>query len=167
MVPGKRLGTFIVMWPPLNPSMSATVIDRNAGNGKVFSFYREYFRRARKPTRSFHADNELDQTSISQYDFPFRPQLVRSCRLKRIGACVRFRQSLASLERRTPSARDLERDGPGVVPDRRALPIAGGDPDEKAITTALLDEFGFDAVDAGPLSEAGASIAGCSFTARG
>jgi predicted dinucleotide-binding enzyme len=49
---------------------------------------------------------------------------------------------------------DLERDGrAGGLPDRRALPIAGDDPEGKAITTTLLNEFGFDAVDAGPLSE--------------
>jgi hypothetical protein len=34
---------------------------------------------------------------------------------------------------------------------RRALPIAGDDPAAKATVAALLDEIGFDAVDAGPL----------------
>jgi predicted dinucleotide-binding enzyme len=37
--------------------------------------------------------------------------------------------------------------------DRRALPVAGDDAAAKAIVSTLLDEFGFDAVDAGPLDE--------------
>jgi 8-hydroxy-5-deazaflavin:NADPH oxidoreductase len=37
--------------------------------------------------------------------------------------------------------------------NRRALVIAGDDPAAKGIVTRLLDEFGFDTVDAGPLRE--------------
>lgn len=37
--------------------------------------------------------------------------------------------------------------------DRRALVIAGDHDDAKATVTGLLDEFGFDVVDAGPLAE--------------
>jgi 8-hydroxy-5-deazaflavin:NADPH oxidoreductase len=49
---------------------------------------------------------------------------------------------------------DLDRDGkPAGTPGRRALPIAGDDAEGKAIAAKLLDEFGFDAVDAGPLAE--------------
>lgn len=49
---------------------------------------------------------------------------------------------------------DLEKDGrPAGDPERRALPICGDDAEGKAIATKLLDEFGFDAVDVGPLSE--------------
>lgn len=36
--------------------------------------------------------------------------------------------------------------------DRRALPLAGDDPDAKKIVADLIDEIGFDAVDAGPLA---------------
>jgi len=36
---------------------------------------------------------------------------------------------------------------------RRALAIAGDDADAKAVVVELLDTFGFDAVDAGPLAE--------------
>jgi predicted dinucleotide-binding enzyme len=36
---------------------------------------------------------------------------------------------------------------------RRALVIAGDDPEAKATVTHLLDQFGFDTVDAGPLRE--------------
>ncbi|SDZ34291.1 NADPH-dependent F420 reductase [Herbiconiux ginsengi] len=51
-------------------------------------------------------------------------------------------------------AADLTVDGsPAGTPGRRALPIAGDDDAAKATVTALLDEFGFDAVDAGPLAE--------------
>lgn len=39
------------------------------------------------------------------------------------------------------------------TPGRRALVIAGDDEDAKARVARLLDQFGFDPVDAGPLSE--------------
>ena len=38
-------------------------------------------------------------------------------------------------------------------PNRRALAIAGNDAAAKAEVSKLLDQFGFDTVDAGPLSE--------------
>jgi predicted dinucleotide-binding enzyme len=51
-------------------------------------------------------------------------------------------------------SKQLAEDGtPAGTPGRRALPIAGDDADAKATVTALLDELGFDAVDAGPLAE--------------
>ena len=42
---------------------------------------------------------------------------------------------------------------PAGTKDRRALVIAGDDRDAKAEVAALLDQFGFDTVDAGPLRE--------------
>ena len=49
---------------------------------------------------------------------------------------------------------DLEKDGrPAGSPGRRALPLAGDDAEGKAIAATLHDAFGFDAVDAGALSE--------------
>jgi len=42
---------------------------------------------------------------------------------------------------------------PAGSPNRRALVIAGDDPAAKATVTHLLDQFGFDTVDAGPLKE--------------
>ena len=42
---------------------------------------------------------------------------------------------------------------PAGSKNRRALVIAGDDKEAKATVTRLLDEFGFDTVDAGPLSE--------------
>ena len=50
--------------------------------------------------------------------------------------------------------RDLEVDCRAAgAPDRRALPISGDDVQAKRIVTGLLDQFGYDTVDAGPLSE--------------
>lgn len=49
---------------------------------------------------------------------------------------------------------DLERDGrPAGSPDRRALPLASDHPDARALATELYEQFGFDAVDCGPLAE--------------
>lgn len=49
---------------------------------------------------------------------------------------------------------DLEKDGRAAgAPDRRALPLAGDDIEGKAIAARLYEEFGFDAVDVGPLAE--------------
>ncbi|HEY7058533.1 MAG TPA: NADPH-dependent F420 reductase [Vicinamibacterales bacterium] len=51
-------------------------------------------------------------------------------------------------------ASQLTTDGrPAGTPNRRALVIAGDDPGAKATVTRLLDQFGFDTVDAGPLKE--------------
>ena len=51
-------------------------------------------------------------------------------------------------------AAQLTTDGrPAGSPDRRALVIAGDDPSAKQTVTTLLDQFGFDTVDAGPLAE--------------
>jgi predicted dinucleotide-binding enzyme len=51
-------------------------------------------------------------------------------------------------------AAQLTTDGrPAGSKDRRALVIAGDDRDAKNTVTQLLDQFGFDTVDAGPLKE--------------
>ena len=51
-------------------------------------------------------------------------------------------------------AAQLTTDGtPAGTTNRRALVIAGNDAAAKATVTRLLDQFGFDTVDAGPLSE--------------
>jgi len=42
---------------------------------------------------------------------------------------------------------------PPGSPNRRALVIAGDDPSAKTTVSRLLDQFGFDSVDAGPLKE--------------
>jgi len=51
-------------------------------------------------------------------------------------------------------AAQLTTDGlPAGAKNRRALVIAGDDQDAKATVKRLLDQFGFDTVDAGPLKE--------------
>ena len=51
-------------------------------------------------------------------------------------------------------AAQITTDGqPAGSQNRRALVIAGDDPDAKTTVTNLLDQFGFDTVDAGPLKE--------------
>ncbi|MGG7308191.1 NADPH-dependent F420 reductase [Curtobacterium sp. AB451] len=42
---------------------------------------------------------------------------------------------------------------PAGTPDRRALVVAGDDAEAKRVVTDLIDQFGFDVVDAGPLAE--------------
>ena len=51
-------------------------------------------------------------------------------------------------------AASITTDGlPAGTPNRRALSIAGDDDTAKATVRAIMEEFGFDVVDAGPLSE--------------
>ena len=51
-------------------------------------------------------------------------------------------------------ANDLANDGrPAGAAGRRALPMAGDDADAKALVAGLIERFGFDVVDAGPLAE--------------
>ena len=51
-------------------------------------------------------------------------------------------------------AADLTTHGqPAGTPNRRALVIAGDDHTAKAVVSRLIDQFGFDTVDAGPLKE--------------
>jgi len=47
----------------------------------------------------------------------------------------------------------IEQAKPAGTEGRRALPIAGDDAAAKASVAALIDTFGFDVVDAGPLAE--------------
>jgi predicted dinucleotide-binding enzyme len=51
-------------------------------------------------------------------------------------------------------AADLTTKGaPSGTPGRRALAVYGNDADAKAVVSAIVDEFGFEPVDGGPLSE--------------
>jgi len=47
----------------------------------------------------------------------------------------------------------LDAGRPAGADDRRALPVAGDDEEAKQVVLALLDELGFDGVDAGPLAD--------------
>ena len=47
----------------------------------------------------------------------------------------------------------LEKGRPAGSPGRIALPVAGDDPRAKQVVMELVEQLGFDAVDAGPLSE--------------
>jgi predicted dinucleotide-binding enzyme len=47
----------------------------------------------------------------------------------------------------------MEMGRPAGAPGRIALPVAGDDPEAKALVLALVDELGFDPVDAGGLDE--------------
>jgi len=52
------------------------------------------------------------------------------------------------------NAGDIPKDGtPAGTPGRRALAVYGDDAESKAVVAGLQDQFGFDTVDAGPLSE--------------
>jgi 8-hydroxy-5-deazaflavin:NADPH oxidoreductase len=53
------------------------------------------------------------------------------------------------------AAQIVEQATPAATPHRRALPIAGDDASAKRVVTILIDEIGFDVVDAGPLAEGG------------
>jgi predicted dinucleotide-binding enzyme len=66
----------------------------------------------------------------------------------------------------------LERGRPKGDPHRIALPVAGDDPKAKAVVLGLLDELGFDGVDAGTLDESwrqqpGTPVYGTDFDADG
>ena len=47
----------------------------------------------------------------------------------------------------------MERGQPAGTPGRIALPVAGDDPTAKAVVLRLIDELGFDGVDAGGVNE--------------
>lgn len=100
--------------------------------GKVVLDANNYY-----PDRDGHIV-ELDQDQITTSELIAR-QLPRSKVVKVFNAI---------------QAADIEKDGrpPGSL-SRRAHPIAGDDPAAKRVVSELLDQFGFDAVDAGPLSE--------------
>jgi predicted dinucleotide-binding enzyme len=53
----------------------------------------------------------------------------------------------------TYAADILDKQRPKGDPDRVALPVAGDDPAAKQVVRALIDEIGFDTVDAGTLDE--------------
>ena len=66
----------------------------------------------------------------------------------------------------------LDAGRPAGAPDRRGLPVAGDDPQAKQVVLDLLDELGFDGVDAGSLDDSwrqqpGTPVYGASADAAG
>jgi len=66
----------------------------------------------------------------------------------------------------------LESGKPAGTPGRIALPVAGDDPAAKAVVLRLLDDLGFDGVDAGSIDESwrqqpGTPVYGTDFDAEG
>jgi predicted dinucleotide-binding enzyme len=66
----------------------------------------------------------------------------------------------------------LDRALPAGAPGRIALPVAGDDADAKAVVMALIDELGFDPVDAGSIDDSwrqqpGTPVYGADFDAEG
>lgn len=53
----------------------------------------------------------------------------------------------------TPARQLMEGGVPAGQPGRIAIPVAGDDARAKAAVLSLVDELGFDGVDAGPLDE--------------
>jgi predicted dinucleotide-binding enzyme len=89
------------------------------------------------PERDGHID-ELDRDEITTSELLAR-HLPKSRIVKAFNAIT---------------AADIESDGrPAGAPGRRALPIAGDDAVAKKVVAELLDEFGYDTVDAGALVE--------------
>jgi len=89
------------------------------------------------PERDGHID-ELDRDEITTSELLAR-HLPKSRIVKAFNAIT---------------AADIETDGrPAGSPGRRALPIAGDDVAAKKVVAELLDEFGYDTVDAGRLVE--------------
>ncbi|MDT5299193.1 MAG: 8-hydroxy-5-deazaflavin:NADPH oxidoreductase, partial [Mycobacterium sp.] len=89
------------------------------------------------PERDGHID-ELDRDEITTSELLGR-HLPKSTIIKAFNAIT---------------AADIESDGlPSGWPGRRALPIAGDDDVAKKVVAELLDELGYDTVDAGPLVE--------------
>ena len=81
------------------------------------------------------------------------------------GVILRYNRRAAEIWRRVPKPGQTHRDfsstsrffavdgTPAGTPARRALPVAGDDAEAKDRVVALLDQFGYDVVDAGPLAE--------------
>ncbi|ONI75815.1 NADP oxidoreductase [Kribbella sp. ALI-6-A] len=122
-------GDLVVLCTPLNsyPDLPAAQLE-----GKVLVDATNYY------PELFGPIPEFDSRSMSSSEF-LQSRLPGSVVIK----------ALNNL-----GAADLTTDGqPAGSPGRRALAVAGDDPDAKARVVALVDALGFDVIDAGPLSE--------------
>jgi predicted dinucleotide-binding enzyme len=124
-----RFGDIVLVAIPLKAYRTIPVAPLD---GKIVLDANNYY-----PGRDGHID-ELDRNEITTSELLAR-HLPKSKVVKVFNAI---------------KAADIETDGrPGGVLDRRAHPIAGDDAAAKKVVADLLDQFGFDVVDAGPLSE--------------
>lgn len=124
-----RAGDLVVVTIPFR---AYTQVPRDALAGKVVLDTNNYY-----PARDGDFP-ELDSRETTSSEL-LQQHLHRSHVVKAFNNI--FFKHLASLPR------------PAGAPDRSALAIAGDDADAKAQATALLDKLGYDAFDAGPLSE--------------
>ena len=124
-----RFGDIVLVAIPLKAYRTIPIAPLD---GKIVFDANNYY-----PGRDGHID-ELDRNEITTSELLAR-HLPKSKVVKVFNAI---------------KAADIETDGrPGGMPDRRAHPIAGDDATSKKVVADLLDQFGFDVVDAGPLSE--------------
>jgi predicted dinucleotide-binding enzyme len=124
-----RFGDIVLVAIPLKAYRTIPIAPLD---GKIVLDANNYY-----PGRDGHID-ELDRNEITTSELLAR-HLPKSKVVKVFNAI---------------KAADIETDGrSGGMPDRRAHPIAGDDTAAKKVVADLLDQFGFDVVDAGPLSE--------------
>jgi 8-hydroxy-5-deazaflavin:NADPH oxidoreductase len=124
-----RFGDIVLVAIPLK---AYRTIPEAPLEGKIVLDANNYY-----PERDGHID-ELDRSEITTSELLAR-HLPKSKVVKVFNAI---------------KAADIESDGrPAGAPDRRAHPIAGDDAASKKVVADLLNQFGFDVVDAGPLSE--------------
>jgi predicted dinucleotide-binding enzyme len=124
-----RAGDVVVLCTPLN-SFADLPADDLAG--KVVVDATNYY------PELFGAIPELDSRAGTTAEF-LQSQLPKSIVIK----------GLNNL-----GAADITADAqPAGTPNRRALAVAGDDPQAKATVVSLIDTLGFDVIDAGPLSE--------------
>lgn len=122
-------GDIVLIAIPLKHYLSVPV---EALAGKVVLDANNYY-----PERDGHID-ELDRSAITTSEMVAR-HLPQSRLVKVFNAIA---------------AGDIDKQGVLAGSDRRrALPLAGDDPAAKVIVGELLGQFGFEAVDAGPLAE--------------
>jgi predicted dinucleotide-binding enzyme len=124
-----RAGDVVVLCTPLN-SFADLPADDLAG--KVVVDATNYY------PELFGAIPELDSRPGTTAEF-LQSQLPKSIVIK----------GLNNL-----GAADITADAqPAGTPNRRALAVAGDDPEAKSTVVSLIDTLGFDVIDAGPLSE--------------
>jgi predicted dinucleotide-binding enzyme len=124
-----RAGDLVVVSVPLKAWRSVPV---EPLKGKIVIDTNNYY-----PERDGHI-KELDDESTTTSEL-----LQRHLRQSKVVKCFNHIYAAELTTHGSPTG----------TPNRRALVIAGDDAEAKAVVTRLLDQFGFDTVDAGPLEE--------------